>query len=204
MCGQIVIAVSYQDICEHYGVSVGAIDVAIPGKTGSVKFPSSQVPIIYNGCSGKELAYAKWQYCVPGINKPLINARSETVFVKQAFRDNFIKNKCLIPVTGYYEWKIIDGQKSKEKYFVRVVGCDFFSLAGFFYSEHNLIGEDKYFVILTTSSVGSIAQLHHRMPVIIPHEKESEWLNASGGDSGKVLADVLATCKKISYLVEKH
>ena len=204
MCGQIVIAVSYHDICEHYGVAVGGIDLVTPDKTGNVKFPSNQVPIIYNGGSGKDLSYARWQYSVPGIKKPLINARSETVLEKQAFRDNFIKNKCLIPATGYYEWKIIDGRKIREKYFVKIVGCDFFSLAGFFYSEYNLIGEDKYFVVLTTSSVGSIAQLHHRMPVVIPHEKEGEWLNASSNDSGKVLADALATCKKISYVVEKH
>src|SRR5436305_235525 len=66
----------------------------------------------------------------PGIGNSLINARSETVAEKPAFRSAFKKRRCLIPTTGFYEWMVVPGAKKKQPVHIRLIDGQPFALAG--------------------------------------------------------------------------
>ncbi|SRR5690606_2123600 len=106
----------------------------------------------------------------------MINARSETVEQKPAFRQAFRSRRCLWPIDGYYEWI----KKEKEKIPYRVVMRDegIYTIAGMWESWKNPDGEKVYsFTALTKAASPSMEFLHHRMPVIIPKELEKQWLD---------------------------
>lgn len=107
----------------------------------------------------------------------MINARSETVAEKSAFRKAFTSRRCLWPIDGYYEWI----KKGKEKLPYRVVMKDkgVYSLAGLWEVWRNEQEEKIYsFTILTKAASPSMEFLHDRMPVILPRDLEFKWLDA--------------------------
>lgn len=126
------------------------------------------------------------------IGASLINARSETVATKPAFRAAFKKRRCLIPSDGFYEWeKTSDGRK--QPWYIHAVDDEPFAMAGLWESwrpkpaadggsgestaDQRLAGPVESASILTTTSNGDIGELHDRMPVILPIEHWAAWLN---------------------------
>jgi putative SOS response-associated peptidase YedK len=110
-------------------------------------------------------------------NSKLGNSRSETAHEKPSFRAAFKRRRCLIPVTGFYEWRMDPGEKRKTPYKVTVVGQDqpVFYLAGLweFWEPQQLLS----FSILTTDPNEFMANLHNRMPVILPDDVHDMWLD---------------------------
>lgn len=106
----------------------------------------------------------------------MINARSETVAEKPAFRHAIKYNRCIVPVSGFYEWS--HGEGMKQPHFIHLVDHSVMSLAGIW--EH-WIAPDKSeletFSILTTEPNKLIEPLHNRMPVILQPEDYDLWLN---------------------------
>jgi putative SOS response-associated peptidase YedK len=114
------------------------------------------------------------------ISKKTANSRSETVFEKPSFRSAIVKRRCLIPATGFYEWR----HEGKEKipHFVSVKDQEIFSFAGI--HEHwtdKETGEVRNtFSILTTAANELMSYVHNnreRMPVILKQEDEQYWLS---------------------------
>jgi len=104
----------------------------------------------------------------------VINARAETLAQKPAFRDAFQKRRCLIAADGFYEWS-----KEKSQFYFYLQNKKPFGLAGI-YEPAIIPGNAKSsFVIITTSPNELIAPVHDRMPVIIPADKQSLWLDDS-------------------------
>lgn len=105
----------------------------------------------------------------------MINARSETVAEKPAFRDAFKKRRLLIPASGFYEWR--KEERGKQPYFIGRRDGRTFSLAGLW--ERWDKGGDplETFAIITTAANKSLSELHDRMPVIISHADYPLWLN---------------------------
>ncbi|MBY6293875.1 SOS response-associated peptidase [Nanohaloarchaea archaeon H01] len=102
-------------------------------------------------------------------NRNLINARVETVKDKNTFRKSFQKRKCLVPSTGFYEWKD-EGKPNKTPYHIKPSNRKIFSFAGFY--------NDGTFVILTKESENSkMADIHDRTPVILPIDREEKYLD---------------------------
>jgi len=87
----------------------------------------------------------------------LINARAETITAWQTFRKGFLERRCVIPVSGFYEW---DKNKNK-KYFVNGNGKLLY-LCGF---TKPFDGENR-FIILTKESTPPVKKYHNRIPVI--------------------------------------
>ena len=110
------------------------------------------------------------------------NARSETAHEKPSFRAAFKKRRCLIPVTGFYEWRLDPGEKKKTPYKVTLIGQDqpIFYLAGLweFWEPQQMLS----FTILTTGPNEFISNLHDRMPVILPREVHQMWLDPDNED----------------------
>jgi putative SOS response-associated peptidase YedK len=126
-----------------------------------------------------------------------LNCISEEMYDKPSFRDA-AKNaqRCLIPVSGFYEWRWLDEKgKTKIPYYVSVKDQPIHSMAGL-YSRWKDKASDQYFytyTVLTTVANPLMEYVHNnkkRMPVIIPREFEKDWLKK---DLPK--DDVLALCQ---------
>ena len=112
----------------------------------------------------------KWGYQLPD-GKLIFNARSETAAQKAMFSDGMRQRRCLVPADSYYEWQKT-GQ-GKLKYEIAPADAIGFFLAGIYRIEQGR----PVFTILTKDPAESIAFIHNRMPVILPNEAMSDWLN---------------------------
>lgn len=114
-----------------------------------------------------------------GKSRSLINARIETLNEKWPFRELVKRKRCLIPASGYIEWKTI-GQM-KIPYLHQLAGGAIFAMAGIFDTDPiNQPGEkpNSRFAIITKESSGPASELHDRMPVILMPGEESIWLES--------------------------
>jgi putative SOS response-associated peptidase YedK len=126
-----------------------------------------------------------------------LNCISEEMFEKNSFKDA-AKNgqRCLIPVTGFYEWRWLDEKgKTKIPYFVTVKDQDIMSMAGLYSRWKDKATNEYYYsyTVLTTTANPLMEYVHNnkkRMPVIIPKEYEKDWLNKNLSKD-----DVLALCQ---------
>jgi putative SOS response-associated peptidase YedK len=107
--------------------------------------------------------------------KPLINARAETLAEKPSFRSLLKSRRCLVPASGFYEWKK-EGNRKIPHYF-RLTDEPLFSFAGLYDSWHNPEGVSvSTYTIVTCEANSLVAPVHDRMPVILSRENEERWL----------------------------
>jgi putative SOS response-associated peptidase YedK len=105
-----------------------------------------------------------------------LNARSETVTTTPAFRDSIRSKRCLIPADGFYEWRKMGSVK--QPYCFEVGEGDVFALAGVWDQWKSPEGQIiESCSILTTEPNSLVAELHDRMPVIVPTDKYDLWLD---------------------------
>jgi putative SOS response-associated peptidase YedK len=142
--------------------------------------PTQEVPIIVNE-EGNRVVMMRFGL-IPSWSKEkktrysLINARAETVAKKPMFRRLLGKHRCLVPTTGFYEWKKIGSSKSP--YFIRLKDEKYFALAGLWDHWKDPKGEEiRSFTIITTKANDLLSEIHPRMPVILRKEDEKLWLN---------------------------
>ncbi|HEV2126667.1 MAG TPA: SOS response-associated peptidase [Chloroflexota bacterium] len=113
----------------------------------------------------------------PKIGNKLINARAETLAEKPSFREALKKRRCLIPADGFYEWHNVGGKKQP----LRIVLKDRqpFAFTGLWDEWRPLDGSPavRTCTIITCAPNELMAQVHHRMPVILPPEREAAWLD---------------------------
>ncbi len=123
------------------------------------------------------------------IGTQTLNARSETVATKPAFREPIRTKRCLIPADGFYEWRKMGSLK--QPYCFEVGEGEVFALAGLWdqwTSPEGRIVESC--TILTTSPNSLVEDMHDRMPVIVPPDKYEVWLDPDGTDF-EAIRDIL-------------
>lgn len=113
----------------------------------------------------------------------MINARSETVAEKPAFRDAFRKRRCLIPVSGFYEWQKLDA-RIKQPYYIHHHDGQPLVMAGLWESwkQNDASPPFETFTILTTEANLTMQFLHDRMPVFLQQSQFDDWLRCDGTD----------------------
>ena len=115
----------------------------------------------------------------------LINARAETAPDRPAFRDAFARKRCLIPADGFYEWRA-GPRGARLPYFVHAVDGRPLALAGLWSSWRDPADGDapvlRTATILTTPANQRIAELHDRMPAVLPPDAWDEWLSPEHPD----------------------
>jgi putative SOS response-associated peptidase YedK len=110
------------------------------------------------------------------------NARAETVAAMPAFREAFRRRRCLVPVDSFYEWRREAGGARQPHRIVRTDGAPLV-LAGLWAGRRDDDGTvHRTFTIVTTRANATIAQLHDRMPVILPEAAWATWLEAAPAD----------------------
>lgn len=132
-----------------------------------------------------------------------LNARSDTVFDKPAFRNAIRQRRCLVPADGFYEWREVGGRKYP--YYIYLKTREIFSFAGIWeeWTDRSTGEILRTFSILTTDANPLMAQIHNtkkRMPVILPREGEREWLR-----NGLSREEISALTKPLEQeLMEAH
>jgi len=175
MCGRYSFAQLSEDVEKRFKIHVD-------GNTYIAKYnaaPGQKLGVITNQ-NPNELSFHYWGLLPPwskdiSMAYTMINARGESVEEKPAFRSAFKSKRCLIPADGFYEWK--KQNKQKIPHFIRLKTHEMFAFAGLWEAWKD--AEDRTrrtFTIVTTKANKLMADLHHRMPVILPKHLEKEWL----------------------------
>ncbi len=154
--------------------------------------PTEEAPVIIN--EGIVRAVSMRWGLIPSwakdmkIGNRLINARSETLSTKPAFRAAFKKRRCLVPTTGFYEWK--DTESGKIPYYVHLKDNSMFALAGLYEHWRPTDGQLlRTYAIVTTKSNELSVEIHNRMPVILRRKDEAKWISdgiLEGDDIGRI------------------
>jgi len=166
--------------------------------------PSQSMPVVPDS-DPDSFEAMEWGFVPPWADDRsefgFINARAETVGEKPTFREAFERTsrdglqvgRCLVPADGFYEW--VDTGDGKQPYRVALDGDDPFAMAGLWAqwrSQGTQAGLDAFasgtpaaepevvttYAIVTTEPNDLVADLHHRMAVILPREAERRWLDA--------------------------
>ena len=105
-----------------------------------------------------------------------------------AFRESFRRRRCLVPVDAFYEWKRQDGVRQPYRIF-RADGRPL-ALAGLWAGWKNPETDEvrRTFTIVTTTPNAVVAELHNRMPVIVPDEAWARWLDPRPTELGELRA----------------
>jgi len=161
--------------------------------------PTDKLPIVrYNPkTEGRALDLMRWGL-VPYWAKDIkigvstINAMAETVDTKPMFREAFKRRRCLVPVEAYYEWKKLDA-KTKQPYAFALKGGSVMALAGLWETWKSPAQElVRSFTIVTTTRNELCAEIHNRMPVILPPSVWPAWLGEESVDRAETLKMLLA------------
>ena len=133
----------------------------------------------------------------------MINARSEGVTEKPAFHTAFAKRRCLIPADGFYEWT---GPKGKRRpFFLRPREGGLIAFAGLWERWRDNAGQQMDTVaILTCPANTLVAELHDRMPVILPPERFVAWLDCEKTSPEAAQAMLLPTADGFLESIEMH
>jgi putative SOS response-associated peptidase YedK len=165
--------------------------------------PTSQVPLLRVGESGLELAMARWGLIPFWWKKPkppgfTFNTRIEETATKPMWRQVVNTSRCLVPAAGWYEWQEVEVtdpatgeiKKAKQPYFLHLPGDRLLAFAGVMSSWTPAEGEPAMLTcsILTRAAQGPAADVHNRMPVILPYDVQSAWMDPKQTDSEKALA----------------
>lgn len=122
----------------------------------------------------------------PSMGARMINARSETVTEKPAFRAAFKRRRCLVPISGFYEWQKL--AKGKQPYYITARDEQPLAVAGLWeYWEGGDGSAIESCTLLTTSANDKLSMLHDRMPVFIAPEDFEQWLGSGRDETPQYL-----------------
>ncbi len=143
--------------------------------------PGTDIPVIRQSPEGKRVLHLlRWGLVPhwakdPSIGAKLNNARGESVAEKPSFRDAFKRRRCLIPASGFYEWK--SEGRTKQPYYFSLKSGEPMAMAGLWESRTMPDGSVlRTTCIITTAANVLMAPVHDRMPVIISPENWRVWL----------------------------
>jgi putative SOS response-associated peptidase YedK len=179
MCGRFTLHISPELLAEIFGLTEIPV---FPARYNIA--PTQQVAAIRRHPDGtKHLDFLQWGL-IPSwakdnsIGHKLINARSETVHEKPAFKYDLHHHRCLVPASGFYEWQLVE--KKKHPLYVKLKEDKPMVFAGLW--DHWKAPEGEVVescTILTTASNTLLQPVHDRMPVILDPKDYGLWLNPS-------------------------
>ena len=141
--------------------------------------PGQDIVVVRLDSDGRrEAVVAHWGMPLAGRPAPVLNARAETVASGPAFREAVRRGRVLVPANGFYEWR--QEGPARQPYYFEVANRPLFAMAG-------LVDPETHGVIITTSANSDIADVHDRMPVIVPAERYGEWLGEGAAKDPKDL-----------------
>lgn len=176
MCGRFDQFLAARDLGEIFGAKTGKVSAWQPHYNVS---PSQEAPVLF-GDHGKEFDFARfgmrpswWKHR----SRDFINVRAETVRDKPFFRRQLAERRCILPVTGYYEWQANGRRKTPHRFTaaedpVLPLAC--------LWEVDSIEGHDRLtFAIITGPANSLMKPVHDRMPVTLPLGAVNRWLDPS-------------------------
>ncbi|MFP4310860.1 MAG: SOS response-associated peptidase [Nitriliruptoraceae bacterium] len=197
MCGRFLLTSSLDDLVATLHVDEVATDPFPPRYNVA---PSTEIYAAIDREGSRRLGRLRWGFLPSwarserGGRQP-INARIETVASSRMFARSFAHRRCLIPADGFYEWQEREDGPKRPFHLAADDGRPLV-LAGIWTSWRDPEDPDREPVfstaIVTTEARGAMADLHHRMPVILPERLWDDWAHAEAEDAPHLLETVAA------------
>ena len=194
MCGRFTQQRPTSELAEIFEASDLADD---PGGRYNVA-PTDEAAVVVQRDDRRAIARYRWGLIPHWADGPKIaartfNARAETVAVLPAFRDALARRRCLVPIDSFYEWRH-DGSARRPYRIARADGRPLVA-AGLWAGWKDPATGDvrRTFTIVTRPATGEIAELHDRMPAVLPAEAWRAWLDVPGTDAGELQGLLAAT-----------
>jgi putative SOS response-associated peptidase YedK len=192
MCGRFTQHHDTAEIEARFGAQAVLFD---PGPRYNIA-PSQPIAVVVTEASTRERIVDGFQWGLvplwakdPAVGNKMINARSETVAEKPAFKNALKKRRCILPADGFYEWDKIGG--TRQPYHFHRRDGKLFGFAGL-WEEWKRPESDSpplyTCTILTTQANATVGQIHERMPVILQSpDDEALWLDTEMQEVGELL-----------------
>jgi len=177
MCGRFALYRGLEEIKEAFQVQQVSADLEPSYNIA----PTQDVAVVVQRPEGVSLEKMRWGLIPfwakdPGIGSKMINARSETVHEKPSFKRPLKNRRCLVVADGFYEWQKVDGTKIPT--FIRLKSQRPFGLAGLYDVWKPPDGEAiTSCTIITTDANPFLQPIHNRMPVILPPDAYTQWID---------------------------
>jgi len=193
MCGRYLLESSLPVIVKMLGIDPSRAQRAGDDRPRYNIAPTREAPICRsNADGGRELIAMRWGL-VPYWSRDrasgsrLINARSETLASKPAFREALRRRRCLVPADGYYEWQRTGARR--QPWLLRLRDRTPLCFAGLWESHRGVRGDELLtYSIITTEANRMSAPIHARMPVILKPKDYATWLAIKPPDAAALAA----------------
>ena len=152
-----------------------------PLKTEGEIRPTDMAPVIAPDKNGNRAVFPMvWGYRIPGLSRPVVNARVESASQKDVWKDGWNSHRCIVPASWYYEWEHIptaDGKtKTGARHLIQPKGSTLIFLAGLYRFEEFQDLKYPVFSVLTREPTEELKKLHDRMPVMLPENLIDDWI----------------------------
>lgn len=198
MCGRFTIT--------HPNDALAALFAAVPGNDlpqgpNYNICPTNPVSVVTPDGGARRLRAMRWGfipawYKAPNDGPLIINARSDTVATKPAFREAIRTRRCIVPASGFYEWSEGAGGARLPWYFTRADG-DPMALAGVWQRWQDM----DTVAILSTEAGPGMGGIHHREPVVLERTDWPLWLGESGHGAARLMRATVAGVMTQPYRV---
>jgi putative SOS response-associated peptidase YedK len=203
VCGRFLINALPEDVAQVFNVSEEPS--LFPEPRYNIA-PGQPVPVVVEDNGKRHLRAMKWGLIPswakdPKIGYRSINARSETVSTKPTFRSAFKRRHCIVPASGFYDWRTVGKQKLPTLF---KPTSSLFGLAGLWETWPGDGTPIDTFTILTTDANETVTPTHDRMPVILDPSNYATWLDAAKSADGSLLrpfpADAMTATPVSTYV----
>lgn len=180
MCGRFTLTMQPEILAEWIEASIG---VDFPPRYNIA--PTQPIIVIRDMVGLRQSALMRWGLVPDWVKDPrefplIINARSETIMEKPSFRGGLRHHRCIIPASGYYEWRTgSDGKK--QPFYITLKDDVPMAFAGVWSTWMGPDGEEiDSAAIITLPASDDLKHIHARMPAMLEREVYADWLNVRG------------------------
>jgi putative SOS response-associated peptidase YedK len=152
--------------------------------------PTQKSPVVRVIGAERRIDLFQWQLIPPWepefkTKLSTINAKSETVFESRLYRGPIAHHRCIVPLSGFFEWK--REEDHKRPFAIYLKDHSIMSIAGVWSTWLHGDGSERHsFAILTIEANDFMKDIHDRMPVILDPKDEEQWLDPKLTDPGKI------------------
>jgi len=198
MCGRFTSSTPPDQLAKYFGAEAPREELLEESRERGGNFnvaPTQGVYTVYEDGGARRLDSFHWGLVPfwakdPKIGNRMINARAETIAEKNSFKRPFAKKRCIVPADGFYEWRKVEGQKKKQPMYMSRVDGEPFAFAGLWEvwrdkNHADVDGEplELYSCTIITGDPNElVAEVHDRMPVMLPPDAWDTWLDRDNHD----------------------
>lgn len=192
MCGRFALDDHVNTLIEDFVTAGGDYTEWIPAYSIA---PTNRVPVVHervseDGSTVRRLDMAGWgmrpSWAKPGGPAP-INARMETLSTNGMFRSAFAGQRCLVPMSGYFEWT----QEADGKQAHYIHGTETLAAAGLYAARKDGDEWTLSFTIATRKATDASGQVHDRMPVFLQPDAWADWLTPVKAADPSALQEIM-------------